>query len=450
MESGETRLLWQVLQAEMPDLPAELLSAPSSRAAMAEIVDRCAQVTGGLGALAQAVELLRPGSDESARLRELAGQLTPSAGDIDALRGIVGDVVVPDLAELAREATGGPLEWAGEDVVDTYLELFELSADKRSLTPLIFLELVAGRTPAVQDALREWTNRQAALLEVRYELTRFRNERFPRPAVRETLTLMISISEAEDDEDQYLLAAWRQRDPHEWPPPRGPVVRASRANLEAAVDAIVIDAETAWAAHAGDIRVEFLLPHSLLHLPIAEWRTELASAAPIPLTLQYPVIVRSLERMRSPHWHRAWRMRAKRLSLSNSADNLFLLPRERADPLRDFAVLSDERWTAVAIDTPPAGGPAALSDELASVLRTGIPVVVWHRDGTAEAAAEAVRELMGDTPLNELPQRVAEARRDALRDPANAPAHDLVVLWDDPVRVVSATELDLTGTEVEH
>jgi hypothetical protein len=113
-------------------------------------------------------------------------------------------------------------------------------------------------------------------------------------------------------------------------------------------------------------------------------------------------------------------------------------------------VLSDEHWTAVALNGPPTAHPAARSDELIAALRTGLPVVVWHRGaGTAETAAEAVRGLIGDAPLNQLPQRIAEARRDAFRDPQNESVRNLVVLWDDPSRLLSHTDLDLTDAEAE-
>ncbi|MBE8523535.1 helix-turn-helix transcriptional regulator [Amycolatopsis sp. H6(2020)] len=450
VEAGLADELRKFLPAGVPGLPAKLPSAPSSQAALAEIVDLCSGVTGGLRALTDLVALLRPDSDEASRLRELAEQLTPRAGDIDLLRHIVGDVVVPDLADLASEAAGGPLEWSGEGVVDTYLELFELSGDERPLLPLIFLELVANRSPATRDQLREWNDQRADRLNLRRELARFRHTRFPSPAAREALTLMICISESQDDETEYLLASWRQREPHEWPPPRGPILRATHADLEAAVDEIVIEAETAWADHAEEIQLEFVLPRRLLGLPVDTWRTELASGAPVPLALRYPVSVRSLERMRTRPWHRAWRRRANHLPHSTT-DNLYRPRPEDADTFRLDAVLSDEHWTAVALNGPPTPHPAARSDELIAALRTGLPVVVWHRGaGTAETAAEAVRDLIGDAPLNQLPQRIAEARRDAFRDPKNESMRNLVVLWDDPSRLISTTDLDLTDTEAEH
>ena len=455
VEAGLAEQLRANLHPAIPGLPAEVTAAPNPRATLTEIVDLCSRATGGLAALAQVVEFLRPGGLEAARLRELAEQLTP-AGDIEALRRIVGEVVVPDLAELVREAGGGLLAQPGDGVVETYLDLFELAGGEEPLVPLRFLELVAGRSPAVQEELRYWINQRAGRLNIWREILQFRVTRFPPPVRRETvrretLTLMICISESREEVDECLLASWRQREPGEWPPPRGPVRRVARADLELAVDEFVREAEIAWAGYLGEIQLEFVLPRSLLDLPVEEWRTELGSGAPVPLALQYPVSVRSLERMRTQRWHRAWRRRTEQLLNSASEENFYWMQAEDVDAeaWRNDAILSDDRWAAVALSSPAPGVPAR-ADELTSTLRAGVPIVVWNRDGGfSGAAVKAMRDLMGDAPLSELPRRIAEARREAYQNPEKNSVRRLALLWDDPARVISGAELDLANAETE-
>ena len=58
-----------------------------------------------------------------------------------------------------------------------------------------------------------------------------------------------------------------------------------------------------------DIRVEFLLQYNLLNLPVDQWGLETGSSLPRLLGLRYQVVVRSLNRARSPRRHREWHRR---------------------------------------------------------------------------------------------------------------------------------------------
>ena len=62
-------------------------------------------------------------------------------------------------------------------------------------------------------------------------------------------------------------------------------------------------------AKCGAATLEFILPRSLLNLPVHLRRKDFESGDPRPLCLDYPIVVRSMERMRNTQWHRVWRRR---------------------------------------------------------------------------------------------------------------------------------------------
>jgi hypothetical protein len=133
------------------------------------------------------------------------------------------------------------------------------------------------------------------------------------------LHLMIAIEHHGQDADRYTVSSWRQDDPTVWPPPRSETRVAQFDDLEAVVDGLVLDAEVAWAECSNEVRLEFCLPRTLLNLPVDQWRKELRSGDPRPLILDYPIVVRSLERMTTRHWHRVWRARWEALKENPAA-----------------------------------------------------------------------------------------------------------------------------------
>ena len=67
-----------------------------------------------------------------------------------------------------------------------------------------------------------------------------------------------------------------------------------------------------------------------------------------------------------------------------------------------------------------------------ALLRAGLPIVLWARQGCEE---HGLRTLFDDHPLKGLETRVMEARRQAQYDPTAAHGRHLTLLWDDPERL---------------
>jgi hypothetical protein len=210
------------------------------------------------------------------------------------------------------------------------------------------------------------------------------------------------------------------------------------------VDQLIVDAERAWSEYREEVALEFVLPRALVNLPVHRWCKEHETGDPRPLFLDYPIVIRSLERMFSRQWHRAWRIRWEALLGNPSAERVYYCqPQESAERHRLDAILSDGRWLMMVLAGPPALRPRPGEDELATGLRSGIPVLLWHPEASAEALREVVVWLLGDG-LGDLPARTQDSRRAVFRD-GTVPvdlrvARDLVILWDDPNRLIFLDE----------
>ena len=82
---------------------------------------------------------------------------------------------------------------------------------------------------------------------------------------------------------------------------------------------------------------------------------------------------------------------------------------------------------------PSDAGP----DELVSALRAGLPVILWHPDVEPEDLRELIDWLLGgDGGFMDLLARRKLANVPATGTFNESLIRDLVVLWDDPKRVI--------------
>jgi len=157
--------------------------------------------------------------------------------------------------------------------------------------------------------------------------------------------------------------------------------------------------------------------------------------------MTYPTVIRSLERMISRRSHRVWRRRwASWVEEPSVGRVYFCEPGDTEDQQHLDAVFSDERWLMAVLTTTPPANPIPGRDELFAALRAGLPVVVWHPSVSSEVVREVVTWLAGSDDLGNLPTLTRKHRLDALRNRSSSPdggiLGDLVVLWDDPNRML--------------
>jgi hypothetical protein len=281
------------------------------------------------------------------------------------------------------------------------------------------------------------------------ELEEQRVGREPLPA-EPHLHLTIMLEPDAIDPGRCVLSFWRQDDPLTWPPPRGGVREVSLEELEYHVDEVILDAEGVWASQGISAAVEFLLPRTLLHLPVQRWSKEHGTGQPRPLRYDYRLSVRSLERMVTRHWHRAWNVRFDSMLTQPSPDRLHYSGCAESQEYPIDAVLSDPRWVGLVMakPPPPQPEPGAEPDELMAALRSGLPVVFWH----PEAGPDDLRELInwalsGDNGFLDLLTMRKRANLPKTGPVDQSLVHDLVVMWDDPKRVLVLDQPSFPGQQ---
>jgi class 3 adenylate cyclase len=365
------------------------------------------------------------------------------------LRDLLVGIYVPQLPTLVGRAAGPgvPPMRREADAWEAVRYLSDFNAGPDGLPPpMVFVELVAAQLDADRALpLRRWNDEQAKRCRLGPALRELRAADHPSVDATLWLHLVIVIEHDGVDRDLYQLSYWRQDDPDTWPPPRGETRIVAFDDLEAEVDQLVMNAEIAWTGLRGDAAVEFVLPRTLLSVPVDQWYKERASGSPRPLSLDYPILVRSLERMLARHWHRSWINRWRTLiDDPDSARVYFAGGAETDKPFRIDVALKEPQHVSMVLSAAPS--PEAKSgDELGSALRGGLPVVLWCRgegDGLADAFRRFVTRLADSGGLIELPRRTLSARQDALGGTLAADidprvVHNLVVLWDDPARMVN-------------
>ncbi|MET8997924.1 hypothetical protein [Amycolatopsis sp. NPDC004169] len=443
---------------EALDQPFTFSDQLTGRDQLIEIVSACCRLAEGLNALADVIEFLRPGSKECAEVRALVAsvrmhEVVPAA-EQEKLRERLAGFSPPGLGMAVRRAAryvSPPPRY--EDASAAFSGLADYNAGPGELPPLLlFVELIAAECDDDLAAeLRAWSDGQVRRLRLGEALAQLREEL---AAVRPgpgRLHLLIVARPDPIEEDLYELSCWRQDDPDDWAPARGEIALVRESELECHVDVMIAEAEQAWSQVSTDVVIEFVLPRALLNLPVHSWATERASGAPKPLYLGYQTVVRSLERMSSPRWHRVWRQRWDSWISDPSFERVYFCQvGDRRDPLRLEAVLSNDQWAMTVLTESPPVSAISGQDELLPALRTGIPVIVWHPTAPSEVVREVVAWLVESSGgLGNLPALVRESRLDALRNPPSSDdggaLTELVVLWDDPNRLLPIGETGIVG-----
>ncbi|MEV6877019.1 hypothetical protein [Amycolatopsis sp. NPDC051128] len=440
------------------DHPFTFSDQLAGRDQLIEIVSACCRLAEGLNVLADVIEFLRPGSKECAEVRTLVSsvrmhEVVPEA-EQEKLRERLAGFAPPGLGMAVRRAAryvSPPPRY--DDASAAFSGLADFNAGPGELPPLlIFVELIAAECDdALAAELRAWSEGQVRRLRLGDALDQLRAELTVASPAPGRLYLLIVVRPDPIEEGLYELSCWRQDDPADWPPARGETVLVRESQLEHHVDVMVAEAERAWSEVAAEVAVEFVLPRALLNLPVHSWTTERASGSPKPLYLGYPTVVRSLERMSSPRWHRVWRQRWKSWTRDPSFERVyFCRTGDRRDRLRLEAILSNEQWAMTVLTESPPVSAISEEDELLPALRVGVPVIVWHPSAPSEVVREVVAWLAESSGgLGDLPALARESRLDALRNPLSSgdggAITDLVVLWDDPNRLLPLGETGIVG-----
>ncbi|WBB68303.1 hypothetical protein [Micromonospora sp. WMMD812] len=416
------------------------------RAQIVELVTVCVDRPGGLRCLVECLELLEPGSKQTVAVLRLADewQVVELFSDYDVawLRGLLSTLeVTRELRRFVAETRAAPAPPWCETAWDLFAHLASANAHGEVPPWLALLERLAPVVPqASLPRVRELTTQMAKDWGVADQVDGSAQDA---PAVTGTAYLLIQFEKYGGDDDTYILSHWYQWASPVWQPIRGEDRHVPYAGLEAAVDQVVNETERRWADQAGAVTIEFVLPWQLMNEPVDTWRKELGSRMPSPLTTEYPLVIRSLERIRASQWHRVWRGRWQGLADRGGERKLVHCAASHQADVQLEATLKREKAVAVLVLSESPTTDSVGERQLLVGLRSGVPAIVWHRHSpSTEDLCQTVASMVGDQAsgagVRDLPNRTAQLRQLAWsEDPKGLDqhlGHGFVILFDDPDR----------------
>ncbi|MET9010376.1 hypothetical protein ABZX74_05475 [Streptomyces olivaceoviridis] len=184
------------------------------------------------------------------------------------------------------------------------------------------------------------------------------------------------------------------------------------------------------------VRIEFLLPASLLGHPAELWST---GAAQQSLGHHHPVVVRSLERYKDTFIGMGpWIQRWSHLRHSDkAADALDLIGWPSMDAVKASEltewIIDRPALACLGLRQPYEQLPAPMRRAVDDAMFTeGVPVVIWRRDaGQPEEIIKALREH-APAHLADLPDVVHQCRRRGRTAESDDVRNNITLLWEDP------------------
>jgi hypothetical protein len=425
---------------------------PTPRAQLIGIVQACRQQhPRALRAFIDVVEQMEPGSIPVHRARVAIEDMTAlelvAEPDRNELLTLLAGLPRNLLAEFVRMVAGRTIELSSDEHyhADVLATLERMNARPDGVPPLlVFVEhLAAHLDDSRADRLREWNDRQAERSGLTERLQAVQLEQAHQPRLEQNLVAYLVVRIEQDllDPDQLVVVHWQHNDPTGWHPQRGRQFTGGLDQVRAHISDLVARAESGWARNASNIVIEFLLPYNLLNLPVDQWDLEADSILPRPLGLHYQVVVRSLDRARSPRWHREWRRRWALLKmaqteLTNFEDNWLWSNGAKPRQLTalDARLAARRDVVSLVLRSVPEGKEPG---EVMVGLRTGVPVMVWQRSDSNRSAFDAEIKAMRDNlpSLAESLRLLRGAAKQASR-PESHVGSRVSLLWDDPDRPV--------------
>jgi hypothetical protein len=429
---------------------------PTSRQWFFGLVGACSRRSNSLAALVAAVDGLQPGSARVVALRRLQDEWDASEVaehlPADLWSKLAEELGLIDCAEVLDaylRATNGRIPGPPPHCATAwhvFVRLLGFNASPRRLPPyLAFLSLVSDRLdPSTAQQVDVWSRRRAHAWNCSAELADVTLQRTRRTNPDATSYLIFQFEPDGVDRNLYIMSWWHQVGIPDAAFEPGERWLLSKADLERAVEEVISAVEALLATHRGMLAIEFILPFDMLNVPVDWWYKESNSALPKPLAMDYSVTLRSLERLRTPQWHRVWHRRWEGMIREPRASRAHWSVPSGVDHLSrlEAALASDEQVAALVLSEPPHASGEVGRHEVAVALRVGLPVVIWNRSVRVDRDMEALRAFLESGVLADLPRRVRRLRLDALGlEPDNRDEHlgrNLAVLWDDPERRVGS------------
>ncbi len=358
--------------------------------------------------------------------------------------------VEPQRLQLACRYAGPPswlttaLDWTDPATVARRLES---CVGKAGVPPplLVFVDFVAHQLDAVRSAEQHrWIDRVGARTKLSTHV--LRELCVSATARLDEVRRYYFIMQLQPDgvePDRYLMSVWLQQHQSVEEPLHRDDVPVTLPEIAKQLPALLSQAHAALGVGADELTLEFILPRRLIGHPIDLW--EIDRVFPHRLGTSYPVVVRSLDRLRNLEIHGVWRQKWRWLMDNGhreetAALHWLLEPGTRAPRALRASLLREPTTVVLAMAFPPAESVDLVFDELSAALYAGMPAVLWCRDDKLRPIFEqGVRELLAGRGLTELPARVLQLRQlaDELETSEEAAAlgRHVTLLWDDADRM---------------
>lgn len=380
-----------------------------------------------------------------AAVASLVAEPVLSRGQRQEAHRLCADITCEDVAELARVSVGG-IGYALASSPDNFcavlneLENLPVRAEDGLHPIVVFMELLAHELPQgeLAEQMRAWVDScvgdRAPLVQALNEIRR----RTPPGRAGVPQYCIVRLDADGVDADRLLVSIMFQENDGPLEPLRPPDDRIySESEVRNLLGAVLNEPRL---ARADDLTMEFFLPGSLINQPVDQWHVGLGG---IVLGVQYPTVVRSLDRIRhARNAHNAWRAKWGKvcaIEIHEGSTAVGWLTSDQAEQPDQWYVRLTEQTAPVCLllDSTPVPGRC---DALLAALRAGIPAVLWSRQPMADIKAELSILMPQTGRLRELPMRVYEFRRQAVANGADRQhlGYHLTLLWDDADRIPDA------------
>jgi hypothetical protein len=409
-----------------------------------QLVDTCLGHAGAVHTLLQVMKRFHGGSRPMAAVCDLVDELLPepllSQPERRELRALITELERSGLrtayVALYQQAVGpvGPtLRHDVRDLHGVVALLEDVATGSDGVPPLLhFVDDLAWRANGTTaGALRAWAHRFAE----RRGLHQGRLRHLEAQADYFETYLVIECRPDAAGSDQFLLTAWLQigDEPgitlqcEDQPQPLG--------RLPLHLQSLLNDHPLVVNRTNPELTIEFVLPRSLLGIPFDQFKITV-DGLERRLGIDYPVVMRSLDRMRRRAMHHNWRQKWEWLRADPAQVTVHWIdrPREIADE-QLYARLKDPSSAVLAMAFPPWRDRPAPVDELWVGLQAGIPIIAWCREArdphrfSAETAG-----LLGSDPMA-VPRKVRRLRQEAVDTGGDDLGLHLALIFDDADRL---------------
>ncbi|WP_344006777.1 effector-associated domain 2-containing protein [Streptomyces thermocarboxydovorans] len=448
--------------------------SPEKKIHVIAMVRAFAAVPRGWRALTEAVQYLAdydlPSRHAASLAHTVALPVFEEAAE-QALRGLLAGLdrtTVPELDEVYRAAAGpfGPLPPGVNTAWEAHQLLAHTNWPADGVPPAVrFLTALASvLSPERGEPVRDWVARQVrdatgdpALACRMLERAGAGDGPLPAAGGGHAAYVVIRLCPSVSTPDRVDVTCWTSTG-DTWEPRRRDDSSVPRDRLRRHVAALVDREEARLCRHRGGIVLEFVLPLSLLNEPVEQWCRNLAFGdEPLwdgdpggpPFWQDYPVVVRSLERIEALQLHRVWNERWDVLATGTAAPHAY---RCVGDVRENYPRLKQSPDVVLmTLGAPPDRTRGR--EELYVALHAGLPVLVWNHTGPLGERVGTAVEATLDGPCGQLLDRMVRLRSlpetQDHEGSAEGPRPGLAVLWDDPNRLPEFPEPVLSGKAAE-